>query len=131
MPPNRTAANSPPVAANQVPFEFGSCGRSRAATVVMLRVEGTVFTELVRVTLVGFRAQVICAVCELGEQVKLTVSANPFTAVIFNVAVPCTPGVTVLDCSSITKSGEGEASAASQAVSRAPASTEPRPVAWS
>jgi hypothetical protein len=54
----------------------------------MLRVEATVFTEFVRSTLAGFSEQVICAVCELGEQVNLTVSANPFTAVIFNVAVP-------------------------------------------
>jgi hypothetical protein len=81
----------------------------------MLSVVLCTLLALLRVTLVGFREHEICAAVELGVQVRLIVSANPFVAVTLMAEDPDTPGVTVLDWPSIRKSGEG--AAASQAVS--------------
>ena len=97
----------------------------------MLNVEVTIRFE-VRSALGGVREHEICAVLEVGEQVRLTVLAKPFSAVTVIVEVPDCPGAdaVVLTRPSIEKSALAGV-AATHAVIKFLTSNEPNPVTWS
>ena len=74
--------------------------------------------------------QEMCAVPEVGEQVRFSVSANPLVAVTLMVEVPGCPGaLAIVVWPSMMKSAAGVD--ASHAACNLSASTEPKPVTWS
>ena len=78
-------------------------------------------------TLGGFKEHEICTAELVGAQVKLTVRANPFSAVTVTVEVPCAPGAEAL-LSRASKAKSGAGVAVTQALIRFVTSGEPSPV---
>ena len=94
MPPRRTAANKPPLAANpvdsnQLPRDGRPFGKRKSAAAVMLNVEVSVLPEVAgKVTLAGFSEQEILTAAELALHVKFTAPVKPFIAVMVMLDVP-------------------------------------------